>query len=116
MTVERSYRAINWTTVILVGALMPLSTAMVETGAAKLMAERSMYVVGNAGPWALLAGLFVLTAIMGQLISNTPTALIVTHRGGSCHSHGDLAPSGTDEHGGSRSGVVPVTYRAPYEP
>ena len=39
MTVEQSYRAIGWTTVILVGALMPLSTAMVETGAAKLMAE-----------------------------------------------------------------------------
>ncbi|CAH1659057.1 SLC13 family permease [Chelatococcus asaccharovorans] len=77
MNVEQSYRAISWTTVILVGAMMPLSTAMVETGAAKLMAERLVYMVGDAGPIALLAGLFVLTAIMGQLISNTATALIV---------------------------------------
>ena len=77
MSVEQSYRAISWTTVILVGAMMPLSTAMVETGAAKLMAERLVYMVGDAGPLALLAGLFVLTAIMGQLISNTATALIV---------------------------------------
>ena len=77
MTVEQSYRAISWTTVILVGAMMPLSTAMVETGAAKLMAEHLVSMVGDAGPMALLAGLFVLTAIMGQLISNTATALIV---------------------------------------
>jgi di/tricarboxylate transporter len=77
MTVEQSYRAISWTTVILVGAMMPLSTAMVETGAAKLLAERLVVMVGDAGPMALLAGLFVLTAIMGQLISNTATALIV---------------------------------------
>jgi di/tricarboxylate transporter len=77
MSVEQSYRAISWTTVILVGAMMPLSTAMVETGAANLMAERLVYLVGDAGPIALLAGLFVLTAIMGQLISNTATALII---------------------------------------
>lgn len=77
MSVEQAYRAVGWTTVILVGAMMPLSTAMVETGAAKLMAEHLVNLVGDAGPLALLAGLFVLTAIMGQLISNTATALIV---------------------------------------
>ena len=77
LTVEQSYRAIDWTTVILVGALMPLSTAMVETGAARLMAEGLVGLVGDAGPFALLAGLFLLTAVMGQLISNTATALIV---------------------------------------
>lgn len=77
MTVEQSYRAIDWTTVILVGALMPLSVAMVGTGAAQLMAESLVGLIGGAGPYALLAGLFVMTAIMGQLISNTATALIV---------------------------------------
>ena len=34
LTVEQAYRAINWTTVILVGAMMPLSTAMDQSGAA----------------------------------------------------------------------------------
>jgi di/tricarboxylate transporter len=41
------------------------------------MAEALVGLVGDAGPLALLAGLFLLTAIMGQLISNTATALIV---------------------------------------
>lgn len=77
MSVEQSYRAISWTTVILVGAMMPLSTAMIETGAAKMLADHLVRLVGDAGPTALLAGLFVLTAILGQLISNTATALII---------------------------------------
>ena len=42
-----------------------------------MLADRLVALVGDAGPTALLAGLFVLTAIMGQLISNTATALIV---------------------------------------
>lgn len=77
LTVDQSFRAINWTTVVLVGAMMPLSTAMSETGAANLLAEALVHGVGDAGPYALVAGLFVLTAVLGQLISNTATALIV---------------------------------------
>jgi di/tricarboxylate transporter len=50
---------------------------MIETGAAKLLADRLVALVGDAGPTALLAGLFVLTAVLGQLISNMATALIV---------------------------------------
>lgn len=77
LTVDGVYRAINWTTVILVGALTPLSIAMQQTGAAALMAEKLVGAVGESGPYALLAGLFVFSAIMGQVISNTATSLIV---------------------------------------
>jgi len=77
LTVEQAYRAVNWTTVILIGAMTPLSTAMRQSGAAEVMAEGLVAVVRDAGPYGLLAGLFVLTAILGQLISNTATALII---------------------------------------
>lgn len=77
LTPEEIYRAINWTTVILVGAMMPLSTAIAATGAAQMLAEGLIVFVGDAGPRVLLAGLFVLTAILGQVISNTATALII---------------------------------------
>ena len=77
LSVDEVYRAVNWTTVILVGALMPLSTAISETGAARLLADGLVSLVGDAGPRALLAGLFVLTAVLGQVISNTATALII---------------------------------------
>lgn len=75
--VEQVYRGINWTTVILVGAMMPLSIAMQQTGVAQLLAEWLVSRMGAAGPHALMAGLFVLTAALGQVISNTATALIV---------------------------------------
>jgi di/tricarboxylate transporter len=77
LSVEQVYRSINWTTVILVGAMMPLSTAMEVTGAARLLAEGLVTMIGDGGGYALLTGLFVLTAVLGQVISNTATALIV---------------------------------------
>jgi di/tricarboxylate transporter len=57
--------------------MISLSTAMSETGAAADLADGLVAVVDDAGPYALLAGLFVLTAALGQLISNMATALIV---------------------------------------
>ena len=62
---------------ILVAGMIPLSTAMTETGAAAKLADGLVHIVGDAGPYALLLGLFVLTAVLGQLISNMATALIV---------------------------------------
>src|SRR4029077_6404029 len=77
VTVEQAYRGISWTTVVLVGGMISLSTAMTETGAAKQLADTLVRVVGDSGGYALLAGIFVLTAVLGQLISNMATALIV---------------------------------------
>lgn len=77
LSVEQVYRAISWTTVILVAALTPLSTAMQVTGAADLMADGLVAAVGDSGPYFLLAGLFVVAAILGQVISNTATSLIL---------------------------------------
>ena len=62
---------------MLIGGMIPLSTAMEKTGAADKMALALVNVVGQSGPYALLVGLFVLTAVLGQLISNTATALII---------------------------------------
>jgi di/tricarboxylate transporter len=77
LTMEQAYRAINWTTVIMVASLLPLSTAMFETGAADQVGGLLIDVVGGLGPYGLLAGLFVVTALFGQLVSNTATALIM---------------------------------------
>ena len=77
LSMEQAYRSITWTTVVLVAAMLPLSTAMFESGAADQVAEVLIGVVGGMGPYGLLVGLFVVTAVFGQLISNTATALIV---------------------------------------
>ena len=77
LSMEQAYRSVTWTTVVLVAAMLPLSTAMFQTGAADLVADLLIRVVGGLGPYGLLAGLFVVTAVFGQLISNTATALIM---------------------------------------
>src|SRR6476646_4785280 len=77
VSIDQAYRSSTWTTVVLVAAMLPLSTAMFESGAADQVAEALIGVVGGLGPYGLLIGLFVVTAVFGQLISNTATALIV---------------------------------------
>jgi di/tricarboxylate transporter len=77
VSIEQAYRAIAWTTVILVAGMIPLSTAMRTTGAAEKLAAQLVEIVGDSGPYPLLIALFVLTAVLGQLISNMATALIV---------------------------------------
>lgn len=77
LTISQAYKGIDWSTLILLGGMIPLSTAMTQSGAAYLMADHLLALVGDAGPRALLAGLFILTLVLGQLISNTATALII---------------------------------------
>jgi di/tricarboxylate transporter len=73
----QAYRAISWSTIVLIGAMIAVSNAISDSGAAERIAHLLVETVGDAGPHALLAGLFALTAVFGQLISNTATALIV---------------------------------------
>jgi di/tricarboxylate transporter len=77
LTVPQAYRAIDWNTVVLVAAMIPLSTAMYRSGAASQMADVLVAAVGEASPATLIAGLFLLTALLGQVISNTATTMIL---------------------------------------
>jgi di/tricarboxylate transporter len=77
VTVEQAHRSLSWTTLILVAGMIPLSTAITETGAAKLVADLIIGATAGGGPYLMLLGLFLITAVLGQLISNTATALIV---------------------------------------
>ncbi|HST64289.1 MAG TPA: SLC13 family permease [Mycobacteriales bacterium] len=77
LTMPQAYRSVSWTTVVLVAGMIPLSTAMQQSGAAEKIADLLVSALGGGSPYLLLLGLCVLTAVLGQLISNTATALIV---------------------------------------
>jgi len=74
---ERAFRAVSWTTVVLIAGLIPLSQAIASTGAADDLAGVLVDVVGASSPHLLLAGVFVLAAGFGIAVSNTATALIL---------------------------------------
>lgn len=75
--VQQAYRSVSWQTVVLVGGLIPLSTAIESSGAADVIAGTLVGGVGDGGPYVLLAALFLLTAALGQVVSNTATVLVV---------------------------------------
>lgn len=77
LTPTQAYRSVSWTTVLLVGGMIPLSTAFIETGTAELLAGGLLELVGDASPHLALLAVCVLTVVLGQLISNTATVLIV---------------------------------------
>jgi di/tricarboxylate transporter len=77
LPVEQAHRSINWPTLIIVGGMTPLSLAITRSGAADSISNRIVDLVGGGSPYLILFGLFVVSAILGQLISNTATALIV---------------------------------------
>lgn len=77
LTVPQAYRAIDWNTVVLVGSMLPLATAMYVTGVATKIADQLVALTGGGSPALLLAGLFVFTALLGQVISNTATTMII---------------------------------------
>ena len=74
---EQAYRSVNWQTVILVAAMLPMATALEKTGGVAFMSERLISSLGTIGPLAVLAGLYVVTSAFSQFISNTATAVLL---------------------------------------
>ncbi|NND55116.1 MAG: SLC13 family permease [Gammaproteobacteria bacterium] len=74
LTMEHAYRAIDWRAVFLIAGMLPLGVAMADTGAAAWVAGEVMNLLGDLGPWPVVAGLYVLTAIATMIV---PTAALV---------------------------------------
>ncbi len=74
LSMENAYRAIDWRAIFLIAGMLPLGTAMQQTGAATYLAEQVMIFLGDAGPWPVIMGLYVLTAMATMII---PTAALV---------------------------------------
>lgn len=77
VTVKQAFHSIPWTTVVLIAGMIPLSTAFISTGTADLVAGGMLTVLGDADPHFALLALGILTIVLGQLISNVATVLIV---------------------------------------
>lgn len=77
VSVPQAHRSMNWTTLILVAAMIPLSDAITNTGVAETVADAILNNIGHLGPIAIMSAIFLVTAVFGQVISNTATALIL---------------------------------------
>ncbi|GIP15633.1 SLC13 family permease [Paenibacillus montaniterrae] len=73
---EAAYKTVNWESIVLIGAMIPMSTAIEKTGAAAMISEGLVNSIGGFGPIALLAGIYFATSLMTLFISNTACAVL----------------------------------------
>ena len=74
---DRVYAAVEWRTLVLIAALLPLGTAMQTTGLAESLAQAVTDTMRPLGPIAVLAGIFIFTSLLTQLMSNAAAVVLV---------------------------------------
>ncbi len=77
LTMDEAYQSINWPSIVLVAGMLPMSIALEKVGLVDVAANGLIEMLGGAGPLAILAGLFLLTSLFTQVLSNTATTVIV---------------------------------------
>jgi di/tricarboxylate transporter len=75
--VEAAYKTINWESIVLIAAMLPMSLALEKTGASEYISNSLVSELGTYGPLALMAGIYFTTSLMTMFISNTATAVLL---------------------------------------
>jgi di/tricarboxylate transporter len=73
---EAAYRSVNWESVVLIAGILPMATALENTGGLRLIAGQ-LAPLGALGPLAMAAALFLITSALSQVISNTATTVLI---------------------------------------
>ncbi len=77
LSMTEAYRSINFESVVMIAAILPMATALEQAGGMALAADWLMGATATAGPILLLGVLFLFTAGLSQLVSNTATTVLV---------------------------------------
>ncbi len=77
LSMDDAYEAIDWKSIVLIAGMLPMSTALQQVGLVARFAQGLTDGLGGFGPLVVMAGLFLLTAIITQVLSNTATAVVV---------------------------------------
>ena len=77
LSIEEAHESIDWRTVFLVAGMLPLGMAMEATGAAQYLADIMVGALGDYGATALLAGMYLLAALITQAMSNAAAIVLI---------------------------------------
>lgn len=75
--VEAAYKTINWESIVLIAAMMPMSVALEKTGTSAMISHSLVSSLGSMSPTVLLAGIYFTTSLLTMFISNTATAVLM---------------------------------------
>lgn len=76
-SVDAAYKTINWETIVLIAAMMPMSVALEKTGTSALISKSLVESLGAFGPVVVLGGIYYTTSLITMFISNTATAVLM---------------------------------------
>jgi di/tricarboxylate transporter len=74
---DEAYAAIDWRVIVLLAGVLPLGIALQNSGGAEWMAQQAIKVIGPFGPVATLAAIYLLTAVMTEVMSNNAAGVLV---------------------------------------
>jgi di/tricarboxylate transporter len=77
LSIEEAHESIDWRTVFLVAGMLPLGMAMEATGTAQYLANIILGALGDYGAIALLAGMYLLAALITQAMSNAAAMVLI---------------------------------------
>ena len=76
-SIADAYRTINWESIVLIAAMMPMSFALEKTGVSEAVSVSLVEALGGIGPHWLMAGIYFTTSLLTLFISNTATSVLM---------------------------------------
>ena len=76
-SVDAAYKTINWESIVLIAAMMPMATALEKTGVSSMVSHSLVRMLGDASPVVLLCSMYFTTSLLTMFISNTATAVLM---------------------------------------
>lgn len=73
---DDAYGKMNFESIVLVAAMLPMATALEKTGGMELISNTLIDLLGSYGAYGVLIGVYLLTVVFGQFVSNTATAVL----------------------------------------
>lgn len=73
---DDAYGKMNFESIVLVAAMLPMATALEKTGGMAILSNAIIDLLGGFGPYSVLMGVYALTVVFGQFVSNTATAVL----------------------------------------
>ena len=77
ISMQEMYRAINWKIIFLLAGALSLGKAMANSGLDQELAGILVDQLAGYGPWVVVAGLYLMTSILTELMSNSATAALL---------------------------------------
>ena len=74
---DNVYETMDWKVIILLGAILPLGIAMDKTGLAQHLVDNGMHFVGVHGPLAVLLMVYLLTALLTEMMGHNPSVVLM---------------------------------------